>query len=344
MTTSRAHPSTGTCPPPLLSRARELTEPVLRTLIDGLPGRLRRVAGYHMGWWDTEGRPAGHSGKCLRPALVLACAQASSDLDAAAAPPVLAAAAAVELVHDYSLLHDDVLDGDRTRRHRPTAWSVFGINQAILTGDTLMALAMQQVAIGKAALVLSRAVQELCEGQSADLAFETRDDVTVAECLAMAEQKTGALTGAACELGALTAGADETVAAAYGRFGRDFGMTMQLTDDLLGIWGDPSVTGKPAGADLISRKKTLPVMAALESGTPVAERLAGIYHDARELDADGLAQVKRLIEAAGGRDWVRAEIARRTRAALAALAEVGPTAAGSADLLLLIDMAGNRDH
>jgi geranylgeranyl diphosphate synthase type I len=280
----------------------------------------------------------------------------SSTVDDAAArttsTAAVDAAVAVELVHDFSLLHDDVMDGDLTRRHRPAAWAVFGVPRATLAGDALLATAVQRLAqtgqdpASACALVrvLATAVQELCAGQALDLAFEARADVTVAECRAMAEGKTAALIGAACELGALAAGADAGRARCYRMFGRRLGLAFQLADDLLGIWGDPAVTGKPAGSDLVSRKKSLPVVAALNSGTRAGEQLALLYGQEHELDERDAALAAALVEQSGGRAWARAEADRQAAAALRALAEADPDPAAVTDLEALTALLARRDH
>ena len=211
----------------------------------------------------------GSGGKALRPALALLSARA------AGAPPErgVTAAVAVELVHNFSLLHDDIMDNDTERRHRPTAWTVFGVGAAILAGDALLALAQDMLLEDSnpqgawAARCLSAAVQRLIGGQGSDLAFEKRDNVTLAECLDMAGDKTAALMACACSIGAVHLGAPPTLAMALAGFGAHVGLAFQLTDDLLGIWGAPEVTGKPVRADLRARKKSLPVVAALTSET-----------------------------------------------------------------------------
>ena len=182
----------------------------------------------------------------------------------------------MELVHNFSLLHDDIMDGDTERRHRPTAWTVYGVGAAILAGDAMLALAQDILLEDKApqslwaARCLSAAVQRLIAGQGADLAFERRDDVTLAECQEMAGDKTAALMACACSIGAIHVGAPPAVAMGLAGFGAHAGLAFQLTDDLLGIWGSPAVTGKPVRSDLRARKKSLPVVAALQAGTPAA--------------------------------------------------------------------------
>ncbi|MET8157532.1 family 2 encapsulin nanocompartment cargo protein polyprenyl transferase [Sphaerisporangium sp. NPDC005289] len=272
--------TTGRPPREVLAWSRELTGPPLRSAVESLPPSMRRIAAYHFGWLDEQGRPAsGNAGKAVRPALVLLAAEAAGGSAASAVP----AAVAVELVHNFSLLHDDVMDGDATRRHRPTAWSVFGVSGAILAGDALLTLAFEVLQAGggpvadEATRILGAAVLDLVEGQSADTSFETRDEVTLAECVSMAEGKTAALLAASCALGALSGDGGREVIEALRAFGSRLGLAFQMVDDLLGIWGDPSVTGKPVFSDLRNRKKSLPVVAALTSATPPAAELAAFY-------------------------------------------------------------------
>ncbi|GAA1316875.1 family 2 encapsulin nanocompartment cargo protein polyprenyl transferase [Pseudonocardia xinjiangensis] len=247
-------------------------------------------------------------GKAVRPALALLSAGVAGAGQVQDAVP---AAVAVELVHDFSLLHDDVMDRDPTRRHRPTAWSVFGIGPAILAGDALLALAADVLAgsghpaAGQGVRMLTTTVQELVEGQMSDLAFERRTDVGLAECLDMAEAKTGSLLGCACSLGALFGGGRPDEVARLRRFGRDIGLAFQVVDDLLGIWGDPRTTGKPAGSDLRRRKKSLPVIVALTSGRPAGRELAALYRGDAELSDADVSRAAALVEHAGGRAWCR---------------------------------------
>jgi geranylgeranyl diphosphate synthase, type I len=331
----------------VLARARRWVDPELRAAVDSLPGPLRHIAAYHFGWQDADGAPAdAPAGKAIRPALVLATTQALG------APPQRAAraAAAVELVHNFTLLHDDVMDRDPTRRHRPTVWAVFGSANAILAGDALHALALRVLAedghpaAAAAAARLSACVVELCEGQCADCAFESRADVSVEECLAMAEAKTGALLGCACALGALYAAAGAETADAMDAFGRQMGLAFQLIDDLIGIWGDPAVTGKPVGADLAARKKSLPVVAALNSGTAAADDLARLYGAPGPLDAAALRDATDAVDRAIGRNWAHLQACDRMAAAIGHLARAVPDPAGAGDLLALAELVTRRNR
>ncbi|MFC4563350.1 family 2 encapsulin nanocompartment cargo protein polyprenyl transferase [Nocardiopsis mangrovi] len=331
----------------VLAGTRRAVGPALRAAVDTLPEPSRRIAAYHFGWRDENGVPTdAGSGKAIRPALVLLAAEAAGGRVERAMP----AAVAVELVHNFSLLHDDVMDGDATRRHRRTAWSVFGVGGAILTGDALLALAFDVIAASghpaaqDGARRLSAAVQRLVEGQSADMSFEARPQVGMAEWRDMAEAKTGALLECACALGASFGGGDSVQVAHLGAFGKSMGLAFQIVDDLLGIWGDPETTGKPVHSDLRNRKKSLPVVAALAAGTPAAEELARLYHGGPEPTEDEVARAADLVEAAGGRDWAETQADTLLATALEELRAAGPPRRTEAELAELARLATRRDH
>jgi geranylgeranyl diphosphate synthase, type I len=337
----------------VLTASRSTVDPVLRSTVDALPDSMRRIVGYHFGWCDERGQPreAG-GGKAIRPALVLLTAEGVRDTSAVpgVSRSTVSAAVAVELVHNFSLLHDDVMDGDVTRRHRPTAWSVFGANAAILAGDALLTLALDVLAAtghpaaGEGIRMLSAAVQELVDGQSADMTFERRADVDVAECLSMARKKTGALFGCACALGALFGGGPSATIDQYRGFGERLGLAFQFVDDLLGIWGDPAITGKPVHSDLDSRKKSLPVVAALNSGTPAGHELATLYHGERQRSGAELARAAELVDIAGGRQWSTSMADEELTQGLRHLAAAGPGERAAAELVALARLITGRDR
>ncbi|WP_107061902.1 family 2 encapsulin nanocompartment cargo protein polyprenyl transferase [Streptomyces cellulosae] len=331
----------------ILERARASVDPQLRSAIESLPVSMRRIALYHFGWEHADGTPAAdNAGKAIRPALVLTAAAALGGPEARA--EAVRAAAAVELVHNFTLLHDDVMDRDTTRRHRPTAWTVFGVPDAILAGDALQALALRLLAedphpaSARAAARLANCVVELCAGQHADTAMEALGprDVTLDEVLAMAEAKTGALLGCACALGALYAGAEDEDVEALNAFGREAGLAFQLIDDVIGIWGDPRSTGKPAGADLAARKKSLPVVAALASGTPEAVELASLYE--APYAKEDLERTALVVERAGGRDWAQVQAADRMARAMQDLSRAVPDPEAAGGLLSLAEFVTRR--
>jgi geranylgeranyl diphosphate synthase, type I len=296
-----------------LQRARELTAPALRAAVERLDPTCREQAAYHLGFLNTDGSPGPGGGKAVRPALALLSAEAAG----APATVGLPGAVAVELVHNFSLVHDDLMDGDIERRHRPTVWARWGATAAILTGDALLALAQEVLleatsphaqAAGRA---LAASTRTLIRGQAEDVAFERRSQVGVDECLAMAAGKTGALLATSATIGALLAGAPCDLVAALDTFGAELGMAFQLVDDLLGIWGDPAVTGKPVLSDLRSRKKSLPVTYAVRHGGAAGAELARWLAAPEEPTEDGLHRAAALVADGGGREWAIAEARRR---------------------------------
>ncbi|MCP2168617.1 polyprenyl synthetase family protein [Goodfellowiella coeruleoviolacea] len=311
--------------PESLDAGVALVGPALReTVIRYLCPEMGRVAQYHHGWTDADGRPTNAwGGKLLRPALALLSARAAGGAPASGVP----AAVAIELVHNFSLLHDDIMDGDTARRGRATAWTLFGVPPAILAGDALLTAAVSvlldsdSAGARSAASSLLTATQRMITGQAVDVDFERRTDVTLAECVAMAGNKTGALLACACSLGADLVGADPELVRRLAAFGEHVGLAFQLIDDLLGIWGDPDRTGKQVGADLRVRKKSLPVVAALNA--PGSAELSTLYFRAEPLTDQEVRRVADLIELAGGRDWARDEAARQITAAEESLAAAG---------------------
>ncbi|MFO8033887.1 MAG: polyprenyl synthetase family protein [Candidatus Bipolaricaulota bacterium] len=244
-------------------------ETILEKLQEAVPnqGRLAPLVRYPLGLADADGGPGpGVGGKLLRPSLAcLAC-------EGLGGPPagVLPLAAALELVHVFSLVHDDIQDGDELRRGRSTAWKVFGTAQAINAGDATLVLALRMARrapleenlLSTALDALLEGTQQMIEGQVLDLELQQRGGDTGAY-LEMARLKTGALLGCALALGAVAAGRAD-LAAAHRHTGEELGLAFQIQDDLLGLWGDPESTGKPVGSDLEEGKRTYPIVLALE--------------------------------------------------------------------------------
>ncbi|HEY7280516.1 MAG TPA: polyprenyl synthetase family protein [Actinomycetota bacterium] len=318
--------------PASLERARETTMPALREVRGRLHPAIGRIAAYHAGHADASGMPTDGGGKAIRPALALLSAEA------AGAPPEVAVpgAVAVELIHDFSLLHDDVMDGDRERRHRPAAWAVFGESLAILAGDALV-VAAQQVLLESgnpwtipAMRLVADAAQAMIGGQVDDLAFEPRGDVRPAESERMVEGKTGALLSCASAIGAVLGGAPNPTVSALRAFGLHLGMAFQAQDDLLGIRGDPEVTGKPRATDLRRRKKTLPVTAAMWAPGPGAARFRELIGRPPVHDGDpdpDLPELVSLVDRCGGERAARDLADRHLTMALSSLDGI-PVSAG----------------
>lgn len=334
-----------------LERCRDLVQPALHDAVGRLHPSVGRMASFAFGWCDVDGvRRGGGGGKGLRPALAVLCAEAVGG----SAADAVAGAVAVELVHAFSLVHDDIMDGDERRRHQDTLWKAFGVGPAVLAGDALLALALGTIgstAEGATAM-LSAALVELVEGQAADISFEGRPwagphAVTVDEYTAMAADKTGSLLACAAGLGALLGGGGSDAAAAMSTAGRHLGLAFQAIDDLLGIWGDPSVTGKPVFSDLRRRKKSLPVVfaATVENGThaELLGRLLDTAPDAPERDLD-LRRAADLIARAGGRAFGAEQSDGHLRQALEVIGAAAVDLTAAAELTGLARFVADRSH
>lgn len=316
----------------LEARALRYRSPVLaemRAVLGDGDMELVRWLRYHLGWESLgTDAPAGGTGKLLRPVAVLLATELCGGPVEAALP----AAAAVELIHSFSLLHDDIEDRSATRRNRPALWTLTGEPQAINAGDamfTLARLALHRLpaagADSRRTLEAMRELDEAClrlvKGQFLDMSFEGRQDVSADAYLQMVGGKTAALFAASFAVGALLAGADGETVAAYRAFGHHLGVAFQAVDDVLGIWGDPVETGKPVGDDLLGRKMTYPVIAAIAAGGAPGRALHEVY--ALPVTAETLGQVQALVDEGGGRAATEALAAREIAAAHAALARGG---------------------
>ncbi|MDQ6941665.1 MAG: polyprenyl synthetase family protein, partial [Candidatus Eremiobacteraeota bacterium] len=260
---------------------------------------------YHFGF--GEDGASNRRGKRLRSRLVFEVAAE----EGGGAGEALAAACAVEIIHEFSLIHDDIEDGDKLRRGRETLWARYGAAHGINAGDALCSVAYltlldespappdRKLAMNR---VLLAAHLAMCNGQGRDIAFESEPRVTMADYRAMIGGKTAALFGAACELGALAAGSDAQRSGAYARMGHAYGVAFQIEDDILGTWGDSATTGKPCG-DLAKRKWTFPVVWALAGPpSPARDTIAAAYARGTELDAAGVRATIGALDELGARE------------------------------------------
>lgn len=291
---------------------------------------------YHMGWVDAGFQPVTlPAGKRLRPLLCLmACEAVGGDVHQA-----VPAAAALEILHNFSLVHDDIEDGDETRRHRPTLWKLWGAPQAINVGDGMFALAFAALqrlpARGLSAERTLSALEtftEMCvaltEGQHLDMGFEQRADVSVGEYLRMIQGKTAALIGASVAIGGLIGGVTPDGGAALRRFGQEVGLAFQIQDDILGIWGNPTVTGKAAGNDILRRKKSLPILYTLNDAKHGAAFRALLQQP--DFGAEHVPEALALLAMAGAHDFAVQEMnTHYTRALDALRAALGEQAESS---------------
>ncbi|MGD9482750.1 polyprenyl synthetase family protein [Streptomyces sp. TRM70308] len=330
----------------ILAEAATDVAPLILSRVGGLPPTVRHVAGLHFGWWDDDGTAldAPPVPKSVRPALVLlACRAVGGD-----ARDALDAAVAVELVHNASLLHDDVIDGDPLRRGRPSLWAAKGLPAAILVGDALFFAAVQTLGEAPHAAVtvpaLLESVQTLIEGEYRDCVQEAAVGVREDDVLVVAAAKTGELLACACALGAVAGGAGPERVAALRAFGRHLGIAFQCVDDVLGIWGDERATGKPATSDVRARKTSLPVAVAMAGRSPQAGELRALYRQPGPLDDADCRRAKELIESTGAREATLARARQHAAEALRHLALAAPRPGPAADLTALMELVVHRDR
>jgi geranylgeranyl diphosphate synthase type I len=304
--------------------------------------QLYDMLAYHMGWKDKHSKIETR-GKRFRPLLVLlTCSASGGDWHGA-----LPAAAAVELVHNFSLIHDDIEDHSPLRRGRPTVWKKWGIPQAINTGDAMFTLAhLQSVRLAdvishasalKAIDILQQACLQLTQGQYLDLVYEKRDEVTIEEYWAMVEGKTATLIAVSAELGALTASCDEQTCQAYRKFGHLLGLAFQVQDDILGIWGNAISTGKSNQSDLLTKKKTLPVLYGLSRNGKFAE-----HWKRGPVIPEEINEIIRLLEIDGGKEFAQIQAKELTTQVLSSLEEAHPSGYAGETLKNLVLSLVNR--
>ena len=328
----------------------------------GLPDAYLLLS-YHLGWTDRHGAPAqstASQGKALRPTLCLFACHALADDYSRAVP----AAAALELIHNFSLLHDDIQDGDLERRHRPTAWHIWGIPRALTAGNAMQCagdLACLRVAGNvagegqplrgpgpdtavKVSGILTGSYLEMIEGQCLDLDFEGRTDIATGEYLHMIACKTGALIRCGVEIGAMLATEDEHTVRAFASFGSYLGRAFQIRDDYLGIWGDEATLGKATGNDIRRRKKSYPVVFAFERANGAAmDDLRRIYNQER-LEEDDVQRVLAVLDEVGAQSNAQLLTEASANQALDALAHVELPDWARAEADELVDFLARREY
>lgn len=319
----------------------ELQHIVAQTRQPGLE-EMHTMLAYHMGW-EGEGAGPEARGKRIRPLIVLLAAAACGEVWEAALP----SAAAVELVHNFSLIHDDIQDQSPLRRGRLTVWTRWGVAQAINVGDTMFTLAflalqrLAETVSPAVALRSSRLLQETClaltQGQYLDISYEGRKDLNIEAYWPMVAGKTAALLSACGGLGALAGGADEAHYDAYRTFGRLLGIAFQVQDDLLGIWGDAALTGKSTSSDLVTGKKSLPVLYGLGLNGLFARRwMQG------PIKPEEVSDLAAQLEIEGGRSYTEDQASQLTAQAVQALEKASPQGEAGQALRQLTDLLLKR--
>lgn len=295
---------------------------------------------YHLGWVDANFTPtANNPGKLLRPTLLLLAYEAAGAAglpgsDAAYLRRALPAAAAIELTHNFTLIHDDIEDGDAERRHRATLWKLWGIPQAINSGDGLFALArlalwevvdegVEGSVAARLGATLDRACVVLSEGQYLDMSFEGWQTVSVSKYVDMISRKTGVLMGCAAEMGALLGTGDQEAIERLRGFGHAVGVAFQVRDDLLGVWATTAELGKTPAGDVYRRKKSLPILHALEHTNPGDQRcLREVYQQETPITGEQVEEVLAIFARAQTKAYCCAFLAEQCRLARAALTSV----------------------
>jgi len=327
----------------------ELQKQVSR--LDASPTRpFHDMLTYHMGW-TGEGAGPEATGKRIRPLMVLLCAAASSAANGADETwrSALPGAAAVELVHNFSLVHDDIQDNSDKRRGRPTTWVKWGAPMAINVGDALFVLSNQAIidlkenypadVVLKAAEILHNTCLDLTRGQFLDMSYEKRLDLAVEDYWPMVSGKTAALLSSCCHIGALLGGADESKQDAYRSFGHYLGLAFQVQDDILGIWGDEAMTGKSAASDLLEGKKSFPVLVGLNAKGNFAARWAD-----GPIQATEVQEYARILATEGGYKAASDASQQMTDLALLSLREADPQGEAGEALFQLTDKLLKRNQ
>ena len=311
----------------------ETLQNVMNHIIPTEYPELSEMLSYHMGWIG-EGAEPQVRGKRLRSLLVLLTTEACGGDWRKSLP----AATSVGFLHNFSLIHDDIEDNSDIRRGRPTVWKNWGLPQALNSGDLMFSMAyasmMQLNEVGHSAEktltalnILQHTIQELIQGQHLDMVFETRREVSLDDYWQMINGKTAALLASCCQLGALTADAKEETQNHLADFGRSMGLAFQVIDDWLGIWGDPEKTGKEVGSDLISRKKTIPILYGLKNSINFRMQWQN------EIDHNTISYLADLLSTCGAEAHTLAEANRLTEEALLSLDAAFPQSNPHVDIL-----------
>lgn len=323
----------------------------LKASIDDRGLFLYDMLRYHMGWVDDQGGPINSSsGKGLRSMMCLwACEAVGGNWEDA-----LPAAAALELVHNFSLIHDDIQDGDKERRHRPTVWSLWGLPQGINAGDSMRGLATLALVDGgrcypKEKLVaalagLENACLEMIEGQYLDISYEDRTETTTVEYLDMISRKTGALIECSFYLGALIGTDSPDVVQSFKQCGRELGLVFQIRDDVLGVWGKEESTGKPVASDIRRKKMCLPLVYALHESSGEDQKVVQSLFQADEPSEKKVSEVLGVLDGLGAQGYCQSLAAEQRERALSRVESVEMSSSTRGELEELATFFLEREH
>ena len=303
---------------------QELKKLVLQTNTNPGFRTLQLMMAYHLGW-EGEGAGPEAQGKRIRPLLTTLCTAACGENWRLALP----AAAGIELIHNFSLVHDDIEDNSPIRRGRPTVWNIWGIPQAINTGDAMFSMAhlsiygLDPIISTESILACSKLLQETCleltKGQYLDIYHEDRNDFTLDDYWQMIQGKTASLIACSCELGALVGRGNSHIRENFYRFGQNLGLAFQVLDDILGIWGDTQRTGKSTESDLVCGKKTLPILYGLSKRGKFYKKW-----NSGKVPVDEIEHATQILIEEGAKEFSQDQATRLTDMALKALTNANP--------------------
>ena len=336
----------------MLQEYRPALNEALRSGLSQNGAHVYHMLRYYMGWVDVDGNACSATeGKALRPTLCLFACEAAGGHAGEAMP----AAVALEFIHNFSLIHDDIQDRDRTRHGRETLWAVWGVPSALSAGNILRVIANMSLAnlvehgvepdrALQVTELLTEAYLEMIEGQYLDISYEGRSDISIRDYMGMISRKTGALIRCSVNMGAMIGTRDLATIDAFRRCGRSLGYAFQVRDDFLGVWGDEGTTGKPVGADIRRKKNSLPVVYAMSQADGQDRRVLLEAYGKDSLDDDDVSVVLDVMEHTGAKDYSETLARQHGDEALEALADVELSPGARAHIEELVHFLTVRQH
>ena len=336
--------------PSVLIRYQDILEPALKNTVSDNSSFIYDMLRYCMGWSDVKGEPCDmEKGKGIRPSLCLfTCDALGGDVEKA-----VPAAVSLELIHNFSLIHDEIQDFDEMRHHRPTLWTVWGVPKALVAGNVMRVLAERSMScmeftdaklISQSSLILSEACLQMIEGQYMDISFEGGGRINVDQYMEMISRKTGALLRSSVHLGALLASRSDEVSNLFRRVGVALGFMFQIRDDILGTWGESEATGKPVGADIRRRKNTLPIIHAREAKSGLYDKEISKLYSLASLSDDETLRVLEILDETEAMGYCQGLVEHYALQVNRYIESVGFSEKSNKDFKKLIDFLVTRNY
>ena len=335
--------------PRILDRYRDEISAALKISISDQSILVYDMLRYCLGWADKTGKPVESiAGKALRPSLCLFACESVGGKATNAMPT----AVSLELIHNFSLIHDEIQDFDEIRHHRPTLWSVWGVPKALVAGDVLRMVAdrsleaYEEIHVGttvKQVELLTEACLDMIEGQYMDISFEGKSSISLRQYMNMIARKTGALIRCSIHLGAIIGEADDEVVSMFHRSGRSLGHVFQIRDDILGTWGKEHLTGKPVGSDIRRKKNSLPLVYAMSEAQGVSKKTLKEVFSKNELGDGDVELVLEIMEDVRSREYSQGLAEEFCDKALDALGQARLSREAMDDFTELAHFLANRE-